>query len=70
MGFWNVKAKDLQVGDEIRWSSAAFGENFQAVQAVEDPDNRWVRVRLQNVDKNAQPYWDLLKKDEQLTVRR
>lgn len=70
MGFWNVKAKDLRQGDEIRVRVMG-GEEYLTVKRV--------RATLEGIRleaewgwhvPNAAPVLDTLPPDETLTVRR
>lgn len=70
MGFWNVKARDLREGDEIRLTVVG-GEEFVTVQKVQREEDS-VRVAWEwglHVP-NADTVEDLLPADERLTVRR
>jgi len=72
MGFWNVVAKDLQVGDEIRLATLG-GEEYVTVLDVEPAGNCQVRVHLswgQRWNVPNEMAWDLLASDEYLTMRR
>lgn len=70
MGFWNVEAKDLQVGDEIRVTTMG-GTEFLAVKQVEPVNGPEVRVELEwGWHVPVEPFWDTLPADEKLTVRR
>jgi hypothetical protein len=71
MGFWNVEAKDLRVGDEIRVTSMG-GTEFLVVKQVKDSDRPEVRVALDwgwHVSI-TEPFWDTLPANQMLTVRR
>lgn len=71
MGFWNVTAKDLRKGDEIR-VTAMGGEEFLTVEEIwPDPPAKTTRVRLAwGFHVPREPFWDVLPVDEKLTVRR
>lgn len=70
MGFWNVVAKDLRKGDEIRVTTMG-GSEFLTVEDLEPPDGPEIRVKLAwGWHIPVESFWDTLPIDERLTVRR
>lgn len=70
MGFWNIRAWELRVGDEIRVRTMG-GEEFLAVTDVES-NGEEVRTTLEwgSHVPTAEPFIDTLPPDQPLTVRR
>lgn len=70
MGFWNITAKDLHEGDEVRVRVMG-GEEFLTVERVEKADEG-MRVEMEwglHIP-NAETVHDVLDPDLPLTVRR
>jgi hypothetical protein len=69
MGFWNVDAKDLKPGDEIR-ATVMGGEEYLTVREVKPKDGK-VLLRLEwGSHVPIDPFWDTLPNGKKLTVRR
>lgn len=69
MGFWNVKARDLKVGDEIRIASGELG--FWKVGDVDTGGaSGRIAAKVEWVDGNGVCWWEDFAPDEKLTVRR
>lgn len=71
MGFWNVIAKDLRYGDEIRVTTMG-GEEYLTVLDVDTGGaSGRVAVRLEwGLHIPNEAFWDDFAPDEKLTVRR
>lgn len=70
MGFWNVQAKDLRKGDEIRVRVMG-GEEFLTVLDVDRINDANMRVHLSwGFHVPREPFWDELDPNEKMTVRR
>lgn len=69
MGWWNVEAKDLREGDEVR-AHVMGGEEFLTVLEVK-PKKDKVLVHLEwGFHVPLDPFWDAMDRNEKLTVRR
>jgi len=70
MDWWNVKARDLKFGDEIRLSNV-LGEQFVRVRNVDTGGaSGRVVAYVHWVDGDSEYWWEEFAPDEWLTVRR
>jgi hypothetical protein len=71
MGFWNVKARDLRYGDEIRVTVMG-GEEYLTVHDVDTggASGRIAVLLSWGSHIPQEPFWDDLDPSEKLTVRR
>jgi hypothetical protein len=66
MGFWNVKAKDLEAGDEYR-AGFVGAEEFWTVEQAEGLEGGQVLVLF---NAGGEQFWDTRQANETMTVRR
>jgi hypothetical protein len=64
MGFWNIKAGDLKIGDEIRIGSVGAEDFITALEMDPDPNEGIINVRL------STGVWEPIDYEEPLVVRR